>query len=174
MRTLQFKCLTYRKRKAETLNPMMAHLAKKRLIFRYCPFTNTGLNYFGPFNVSVVRSTEKHWGFLFICLTTCTVLFEVVPSMDNSSCVLGIERFLSRRGVPSVVWSISGRNFFTSEKELLNNILNWNQHKLIETLDEKCVKRKLNPPSSPHHDDNWERLVRNFNEVFHVVIGNKS
>ena len=104
LRTIQSRCVTCRKRKAETLTSMMADLPKERLAFASPPFTNTGLDYFGPFYVSVKRSTEKRWGFLFTYLTTRAVHFEVVPSMDTSSCVMGIERFVSRRGNPSVIW----------------------------------------------------------------------
>ena len=126
LRTIQTRCVTCRKRKAETLTPIMADLPKERLAFTSRPFTNTGLDYFGPFYVSVKRSTEKRWGFLFTCLTTRAVHFEVVQSMDTSSCVMGIERFVSRRGIPFVIWSDNGTNFVATEKELLQNILQWN------------------------------------------------
>ena len=76
----------------------MADLPKERLAFASRSFTNTGLDYFGPLYVSPKRSTEMRWGFLFTCLTTRAVHFEVVPSMDTSSCVMGIERFVSRLG----------------------------------------------------------------------------
>ena len=125
LRTIQSSCVTCRERKAETLTPVMADLPQERLAFASPPFTNTGLDYFGPFYVSVKRSTEKRWGFLFTCLTTRAVHFEVVSSMDTSSCVMGIERFVSRRGIPAVIWSDNGTNFVATEKEL-QNVLNWN------------------------------------------------
>ena len=55
LRTIQTRCVTCRKRKAETLTPIMAHLPKERLrlAFTSRPFTNTDLDYFGPFYVSV-------------------------------------------------------------------------------------------------------------------------
>ena len=73
LRTLQTRCLTCRKCKAETLSPIMADLQKERLAFASRPFTNTGLDYFGPFYVSVKRSTEKRWEFLFTCLATPSI-----------------------------------------------------------------------------------------------------
>ena len=91
LRSIAQRCVTCRKRRAETISPMMADLPRERLAFKEPPFTNTGVDYFGPFYVSVKRSTEKRWGFLFTCLTTRAVHFEVVPSMDTSSCVMGIE-----------------------------------------------------------------------------------
>ena len=111
LKTIQTRCVTCPKRKTETLTPIIADLPKERLAFASRPFTNTGLDYFGPFYVSGKRSTEKRWGFLFTCLTTRAFRFEVVPSMDTSSSVIGIERYVSRRGIPSVIWSDNGTNF---------------------------------------------------------------
>ena len=134
LRTIVPRCVVCCKRRAETLTPIIADLPRERLSFKEPPFSNTGVDYFGPFFVSVKRSTEKRWGFLFTCLTTRAVLFKVVPSMDTSSCVMGIERFCARRGIPSVIWSDNVTNFVASEKELLLNIKNWNQQVLGETL----------------------------------------
>ena len=151
----------------------MADLPKERLAFATRPFTNTGLDYFGPFYVAVKRSTEKRWGFLFTCLTTRAVHFEVVPSMDTSSCVMGIERFAARRGTPSILWSDNGTNFIAAEKELLQNVLNWNQLAITDSLVKKGIKWKFNPPSAPHHGGVWERLVRSFKNTFYAILGNR-
>ena len=100
LRTIVSRCVTCRKRKAATVTPVMADLPRERLAFKEPPFSKTGVDYFGTFFVAVRRSTEKRWGFLFTCLTTRAVHFAVVPSMDTSSCVMGIERFCARRGIP--------------------------------------------------------------------------
>ena len=134
LRSIVCRCITCRKRKAETLTPMMSDLPRGRLAYREPPFSNTVIDYFGPFYVSVKRSTEKRWGFLFTCITTRAVHFEVVPSMDTSSCVMGFERFAARRITPSVLWSDNGTNFIAKDKELLQNVRNWNQQVLTESL----------------------------------------
>ena len=173
LRTIVTRCVTCRKRRAETLNPVMSDLPRERLASKEPPFSNTGIDYFGPFFVSVKRSTEKRWGFLFTCLTTRAVHFEVVPSMDTSSCVMGIERFCARRGTPSVIWSDNGTNFVASKKELMYNINNWNQQVLNDALLKKRIKWKFNRPSAPHHGGVWERVVRSFKHVFNAVLGNR-
>ena len=173
LRSIVSKCVTCRKRRAETLNPVMSDLPPERLAFKERPFTNTGIDYFGPSYVAVKRSTEKRWGFLFTCLTTRAVHFEVVPSMDTSSCVMGIERFAARRGIPSVLWSDNGTNFIASEKELLQNESAWNQQILFEALVKKRIHWKFNPPSAPHHGGVWERIVRSFEHVFYASLGNR-
>ena len=121
---------------------MAKRMPKEHLAFESRPFSNTGLDYFGPFYVSVKRSTEKRWGFLFTYLTTRAVHFEVVPSKDTSSSVTGIERFVFRRGIPSVIWSDNGTNFVVTEKELLQNVLKWNHQSIAESMVKKGVNRE--------------------------------
>ena len=140
--------------------------AKKRLSFASQPFTNTG-----PFYVSVKRSTEKRWGFLFTCLTTRAVHFEVLPSMDTSSCFMGIEIFVSRRGISSVIWSDNG--MIATEKEHLQNKHQWNHQSIAESLVEKDANWKFNPSSAPHHGGVWESLVKSFKHTFYAILGNR-
>ena len=125
LKSINVHCLICRKRKAKTVTPMMAELPVERLGYRQPPFTNCGVEYFGPFYVSTRRSSEKLWCFLFTCMTTRAVHIEIVSSMDTSSCVMGIERFIARRGTPSVIWSDNGTNFVGAEKELLNCFQSW-------------------------------------------------
>ena len=104
LRSIKSNCVTCRMFSAATIQPIMADLPVERLAYQSPPFTNTGVDYFGPFYVTVRRTSEKRWGFLFTCLTTRAVHVEIVPSMDASSCVMGVERFVSRRGTPAIIW----------------------------------------------------------------------
>ena len=102
LRSPQLECVTCQKRKAQTFTPIMADVPRGRLAFRLSPFSNTGIDYFGSSYVPIERSTEKRCWFHFTCPTTRAVLFEVVPSMDTSNCIMGIERFVALRDVPGV------------------------------------------------------------------------
>ena len=124
----------------QPLAPMMSDLPQVRHAYREPPFSNTGIDYFGPLYVSLKRSTENRWGFLFTCLTTRAVHFAVLSSMDTSSCMMEIEPFAARRGISSVLWSDNGTNFVANDKELLKNVRNWNQQVLAESLVKKNQK----------------------------------
>ena len=126
LRSIKAHCLRCREFQAVTMQPIMSDLPKERLAYQSPPFTNTGVDYFGPFYVTVRRTTEKRWGFLFTCLTTRAVHVEIVTSMDTSFCVMGVERFASRRGTPAMIWSDNGTNFIGAEKELRESIEKWN------------------------------------------------
>ncbi|XP_075258365.1 uncharacterized protein LOC142350403 [Convolutriloba macropyga] len=147
------------KRSSKPVQPMMADLPSERLAFQCPPFTNVGLDYFGPFHVTIRRSSEKRWGFLLTCLTTRAVHVEIAHSMDTNSCVMGIERFIARRGMPLVFCSDNGTNFVGTEKELLLCFLNLAKKKIASELAQKGVKWKFNPPAAPHHGGVWESKV---------------
>ena len=117
LRSIKNQCVTCRKRKASTIQPNMSDLHVERLGYKQPPFKLTGVGYFGPLYVPVRRSTEKRWGFLFTCLTTRAVHLEIGPPLDTSSCVMAIERFIARRGIPSTIWSDNGTNFVDAKKE---------------------------------------------------------
>ena len=70
------ECLHCKKRSAKPTVPLMASLPKERLALCEPPFTNTGVDYFGPMNVKRGRVTEKRWGCIFTCLTTRAVHLE--------------------------------------------------------------------------------------------------
>ena len=106
------------------------------------------------------------------CLTIRAVHFEVVSSIDTSSCVMGIGRFVSCRGFPSVLWSDKGTHLITSDKSFLRNIHYWNERVLVEPLFKKILS-KFNPPSLPHHGGSWIRSVRNFKHVLYVTIAKR-
>ena len=133
-------------------------------------FTNTGVDYFGPFYVTVGRTTEKRWGFLFTCLTTRVVHVEIVTSMDTSSCVMGVEQFVSRSGTPALIWSDIGTNFIGAEKELREK---WNIVNIAAELTLKGIKWRFNPPSAPHQGGIWESLVRSFKRVLYTIVGTR-
>ena len=173
LRSIKAHCLSCREFQAVTMQPIMSDLPKDRLAYQSPPFTNTGVDYFGPFYVTVCRTTGKRWGFLFTCLTTRTVHVEIVTSMDTSSCVMGFEWFVSRRGTPTMTWSDNGTNFIGAEKELRESIEKWNFVNTAAELAHKGVKWRFNPPSAPHQGGIWERLVRSFKRVLYTILGTR-
>ena len=89
---------------------------------------------------------------------------EVVPSLETSSCVMGMERFIARRGTPTTIMSDNGTNFVGAQKVLLACVESWS--KLAPAVFvQKGIKWKFNPPSASHHSGSWERLVRSDKRV---------
>ena len=172
IRSIENQIVTFRKRKASAIQPIMSNLPFEYLGYKQSPINHTGVDYFGPLYVPVRRSTEKHWGFLFTCLTTRAVHLEILPSLDSSSCVMGIEQFIARRGTPSTIWSDNGTNFVGAEKELLACIKSWNGT-APTIFAHKGVAWKFNPPGAPHHGGYWKRLIRSVNCVLYDILGSR-
>ena len=171
-RKIESCCLVCRRLNAEMISPMMADLPNELHSFQKPPFTMTGVGYFCPLFVTVCRSSKKRWGFLHTCLNTRAVHLEVVPSRDTNLCVMGIVRFATRRGTPSVIWSDNGTKFVGSKIELFENIWKWNEQ-APEHLVHKKTTWKFNPPGTCHQGGSWERLVRNCKRVFYAIFSDR-
>ena len=173
LRSIKSNCVTCRKFRAATIQPIMADLPVEKLAYQSPPFTNTGVDHFGPFYLTVGRTTEKRWGFLFTCLTTRAVHVEIVPSVDASSCVMGADRFVYRRGTPANIWSDNGTYFVGAEKELRENIVKWNTINIDAEFAHKGINWMFIPPSAPHQCGIWERLIRSFKRVLYTILGSR-
>ena len=65
LRSIESNCVLCRMFPAANIPHIMADLPVERLAYKSPPFTNTGFNYFGPFYVTLHRTTEKRWSFVF-------------------------------------------------------------------------------------------------------------
>lgn len=110
------------------------------------PFTNTGEDFFGPFEVSRGRSRVKRYAVFSTCLTCRAVHLEVAHSLDTDSCINALRRFLSRRGQVSVLSSDNGTNFIGAERELREALKDLNQLKIQESMLRRGVKWIYNMP----------------------------
>ena len=155
------------------MQPINSVLPKEKHAYQSPPFTNIGVDYFGQFYLTVRRTTEKRWAFPFTCLTTRAVHVELVASMGTSSCFMRVERFVSRRSTPALIWSDNGTKFFGAEKELGEGVETWNIGNIAAELSHKGIKWKFNPPSAPHQGGIWVRLIRISKRVFYTILGTR-
>jgi len=92
-----WKCVTCRKLRGSTAVQKMANLPPDRLE-PAPPFTNSGVDFFGPFYVKEGRSQKKRWGALFTCLVTRAIHIEVAHTLSTDSFLNAYRRFVGRRG----------------------------------------------------------------------------
>ena len=118
LRKIKLRCIKCRHRKTNPIKPPMADLPRERLDEHVFPFTHTGVDYFGNFEVKLLQRTTKRWCCLFICLTTRAVYIEVAQSLDTESCLATVTRFIARRGYPSTIISDNGTNFVGAANDL--------------------------------------------------------
>ena len=168
-RTLE-KCLTCRKHQSPTGRQKTADLPVDRVTPSRPPFTFTGVDCFGPFEVRRGRSKVKRYGVIFTCLALRAVHIEVASSLDTESFINALRRFVARRGLPEEMRSDNGGNFVRGERELREAINSWNQSQIHDFLLQRNVKWTFNPPTGSHHGGVWERCIRTVRKVLRALI----
>ncbi|XP_053323801.1 uncharacterized protein LOC128497662 [Spea bombifrons] len=157
-----FKCVTCRKLRGLHQTQKMADLPADRLGTEP-PFTNVGLDVFGPWSVTTVRTrggqvNSKRWAVIFTCMSIRAIHIEVIESLDTSSFINALRRFIAIRGPVKQIRSDRGTNFVGAAKEL----------KIPSNVDYKSVERFLsiqsctwtfNPQHSSHMGGSWERMI---------------
>ena len=133
----------------------MADLPDERVGLYEPAFSYIGIDIFGPLVVKHSKHTRttqirfKHYGAVFFCLTTRAVHLDLVGGLSTDSFLLALIRFMARRGKPKTIWTDNGTNFIGAERELSILLKDLNQAKIENSLINKGVTWKFNPPSSP-------------------------
>ncbi|XP_045026266.1 uncharacterized protein LOC123470255 [Daphnia magna] len=167
-------CLYCSRMRAKPFQPMMAPLPAERVQPFSPPFTRIGVDYLGPFPISIGRRTENRWIALFTCLSTRAIHLEITPSMDVDSFLMAFTRFVSRRGAPTDVFSDNGTNLTAGERELREAVTRLNDVKIADQLARKEIRWHFSPPAAPHFGGVWERLVRSCKEALRAILGQQT
>ncbi|XP_024123270.2 uncharacterized protein LOC112143483 [Oryzias melastigma] len=170
IRKILSKCVTCKRVLSKPGQQRMANLPQDRLVPDKPPFSNVGIDYFGPFDAKCGRSTVKRYGVLFTCLTVRAIHIEVAHSLDTDSCINAIRRFIARRGQVSILRSDNGTNLVGAEKEMREAIKNWNHAKISETLVQKNITWIFNPPAGSHFGGIWERQIRSVRRILNQTL----
>ena len=157
--------------RAQPVPPIMGELPLCRLAADEPPFTFTGLDYFGPVEVTVKRRTEKRWVALFVCMTTGAVHVEIARHIDTSEAINAIRKFMSIRGRPKMLYSDNGTNFRGAEAELKRAISEWDHEKIDEELAPKGTEWHFIPAHGAHMGGLWERMVKAIKTVLKSSLG---
>ena len=146
LRRIKYSSVQRRKTASRPFQPHMADVPKERMQHKVYLFSNTGVDYFGPFEVTFFRKTVKYWCCLFTCLVTRAVYIEVVNGLDTDACMMAIKRFMARRGKPLKINSDTGTNFVVAAREFKECFSEWNQDALSEIFATQRVLWEFNPP----------------------------
>ena len=163
-------CFSCRKRQGKPIIPLMADLPPHRLEADSPPFTNTGIDCFGPFEVVRFRKTEKRYGVIFTCLVSRAIHIEVATSLETDSFINALRRFIARRGNVQVIRSDNGTNFVGAERELKKELKVWNDSVVSEFMLQKSIEWKFHPPTASHFGGVWEREIRSIRKVLSSVM----
>ena len=171
LKSVAHQCMFCKKMFAKSSVQKMADLPAERLEVGHRPFTYTGLDCFGPFLIKHGRAEVKRYACVFTCLNTRAIHLEKLNCLDTDSFLNGFRRFVSRRGIPSKVWSDNGTNFTGGCAEVKRNYSQWNQSDLMKYSVKQGFEWHFNPPSASHMGGIWERLIRTIRKVMVGLIG---
>ncbi len=157
-----YHCVLCRKLRGHLQTQKMASLPSDRMCTDP-PFTNIGLDVFGPWSIHVRRTRgglahDKRWAVIFTCLSVRAVHIELIESLDTSSFINALRRFLAFRGPIKQIRSDRGTNLIGACKEL----------QIPSNIDDKSVQKYLvehgcswifNPPHASHMGGSWERMI---------------
>ncbi|CAG9127517.1 unnamed protein product [Plutella xylostella] len=166
VRRLASTCRFCHVRKTLPSIPPTADLPPERLTHHERPFTCSGLDYFGPTDITVGRRKEKRWVALFTCLTTRAVHLEIVNTISTDSAMMALRRFIARRGTPKIVYSDNGTNFVGAAKQLKE----FYGSQIFDFAANRGITWKFIPANAPTFGGAWERLVRSVKTALSTTL----
>lgn len=146
--------------------PLMGNLPLER-INQLKPFSCVGVDFGGPYLVTMskargVKST-KAYICLFVCFVTRAIHLELASDLSTEAFLAALRRFIARRGRCSVIHSDCGTNFVGANKYLRDIFRNATENERIEF--------KFNCPSAPHFGGIWEAGIKCTKVHLSRVIG---
>ncbi|XP_063636104.1 uncharacterized protein LOC134806710 [Cydia splendana] len=169
VRSIAHKCLLCKIRKSKPMNPATGDLPPQRLAHHQRAFTFTGLDYFGPVNVTVGRRHEKRYVALYTCLTTRALHLELVHSLSSHSAIMSLRRFIARRGVPNTIYSDNGTAFIGANRILRQ----FYSDDIQEEAATRGIKWSFIPAAAPSFGGCWERLVKTVKVALRATLNER-
>lgn len=150
-----FKCMRCFRLQAKPAAPFMGNLPKNRFE-QGRPFLRVALDMGGPYllkdgnrrNSPVIKAYIA----LFICMSTKCVHLELVTSLCTQACLAALDRFISRRGLPSHLISDNGTNYRGSARHIseVQAFLKSSQSHIHKFLADKNIAWSFHPPGAPN------------------------
>ncbi|XP_015189684.1 PREDICTED: uncharacterized protein LOC107073510 [Polistes dominula] len=140
VREIISKCVICKRQGAKPMRVNPATLPLNR-VKDAAAFQITGIDFAGPL---YLRGRQKAWICLFTCAVYRAVHLELVTAMSMAAFLDALDKFISRRDRPSVIYSDNGTNFIRA-----NNMfekLNWNA--IAKNSSAKQINWIFNPPTA--------------------------
>ena len=173
IREVEKSCAHCSRIKAKPKTPTMAPLPSIRLQNTMRAFTETSIDYAGPFITKQGRgkSRNKRYLCLFTCLATRAVHLEMAYSLETDSFLNAFFRMTSRRGMPSDVLTDNGSNFVGGKNEL-DDLQILDQNRIEEATSSYGVRWHFNPPLAPHFSGVHEVMIKAAKRAIYAILGN--
>jgi len=170
------KCFKYR---PVVMQPIMGDLPRSR-VEPVRAFKRTGIDFAGPFYVKthLRRNAIKNKVYvcIWVCLVTKAVHMELVGDLTTQSFLNALQRFCSRRGLCTDIYSDNATNFVGANRQLqeLKTLILSKEHQtqVQNELSKIGIQWHFIPPRSPHFGGLWEAAVKSFKSHLYKSLGN--
>ncbi|XP_023247873.1 uncharacterized protein LOC111643847 [Copidosoma floridanum] len=177
IRSALVNCITCRRYSGPTLTQQMTDLPSAR-VQPVPAFLKTGVDYAGPFLVKLSRSrgtgTTKGYVAVFTCMCTRAVHLEIVEDCSSDAFIAAFQRFISRRGHCSNLYSDRGTNFVGADIELRRRWYEFKESKSFQyQISSLKTQWHFNPPAALNFGGVWESVVKLMKNHLRRVVGNQ-
>jgi hypothetical protein len=156
------RCITCFKAKPIDSTQIMGELPADRINACH-PFSKVSVDYAGPINLkaSTLRSTSvvKSYIALFKCITTKAIHLELVSDLSSAAFIATLDRFTSRRGLPTDIYSDNATCFEGTDNNFKKVAIDL-QPELEKYYDNKQIKWHFITPRAPHMGGFWESGIK--------------
>ncbi|XP_043657462.1 uncharacterized protein LOC122622885 [Drosophila teissieri] len=139
------------------------------------PFTHTGLDFAGPFDVKSYSGRAcritKDYVCVFVCFSTKAIHLEATSDLTTEKFLGAFSRFAARRGCPLHLYSDKSLSV-GAEKALTEDFIAAVKEKVTSSFSHQSLSWHFNPPGAPHMGGLWEAGVKSFKTHFYKTTGN--
>lgn len=173
------QCIRCARLKADSAKQLMGSLPSERVTSTR-PFQHVGVDFCGPFHVKVSRLRNplitKGYVALFVCFASKAIHLELVSNLTSEAFLACLQRFVSRRGLPTKIFCDNAQTFKGAANELkdLYNLFNSKTHfdNVNRFASNHLIQFSFIPSYSPEFGGLWEAGVKSFKTHFKRVVGN--
>ena len=178
IRKISRHCTPCQKTYARTLSQRMGDLPADR-VSPSPPFESVGIDYAGPmaYKRGPVRKPTmlKAYVAVFVCFSTKAAHLELVTDLKTETFLAALQRFIARRGLPSVIHSDNGTNFVGAHRELqeLYSFLKkaGTQDAIVHWTSTRHIIWRVSPCLAPHFGGLWEAAMKTMKTLLRKVVG---
>lgn len=176
VRNVTFKCISCYKLKGITNQPLMGNLPRDRVVAARV-FQGVATDFAGPFYIKSHKlrnpKITKAYLCVFVCLATKSVHLELVSELSTEAFIATLIRFVSRRGLPSLIRSDCGTNFKGADSHLreIYDFLSKNSNSIGQEMSKRSITWVFDPPACPSWGGLFEAAVKSAKTHLKRCIG---
>ena len=149
MRNVTKRCVKCQKSSKNASSQRMGDLPEERVTIA-APFSTSGLDVFGPYEVKSGRLTRKRYVLLITCFVTRGVVLLPLSDMTLDSVVYALVKCHTQFPSLKKLVSDNGTNFKGANREIQEAIKAWNEDEMNDKLSEEGLEWSFGPAHCGH------------------------